>query len=109
MTGAELGRIDALLDLGRYDEVVVLVRRVMASDGDAAGNAELWCRLSLAELRLDHDAEALDAANHACALAPDNDWPHRLASHQLSGIAVGPVDHPAHRPPSSRCRLSFRL
>ena len=46
----------------------------------------MWCRLSLANLRLDRDNDALEAAGRAAALAPDNDWPHRLASHALESL-----------------------
>ncbi len=83
---SELSRIDALIDLGRYDEAVVGLRRLLATDGGAATDSDVWCRLSLANLRLDRDAAALDAAGRAAALAPDNDWPHRLASHALESL-----------------------
>jgi tetratricopeptide (TPR) repeat protein len=82
----ELSRIDALIDLGRYDEAVTALRRLLATDGAAAADADAWCRLSLANLRLDRDADALDAAGRAAALTPDNDWPHRLASHALESL-----------------------
>ena len=82
----ELGQIDALIDLGRYDEAVAGLRRLLATDGEAASSTDVWCRLSLANLRLDKDAEALEAAGQAAALAPDNDWPHRLASHALESL-----------------------
>jgi Flp pilus assembly protein TadD len=82
----DLSRIDALIDLGRYDEAVTGLRRLLAADGSAAADADVWCRLSLANLRLDRDAEALEAAARATALAPDNDWPHRLASHALESL-----------------------
>jgi Flp pilus assembly protein TadD len=82
----ELSRIDALIDLGRYDEAVSGLRRLLASDPGAAVSSDVWCRLSLANLRLDRDPEALEAAGRAAALAPDNDWPHRLASHALESL-----------------------
>jgi tetratricopeptide (TPR) repeat protein len=84
----ELVRIDALIDLGRYEDAVDELRRLLAVDG--AAGADVWCRLSLACLRLDRDAEALEAAGRAAALAPDNDWPHRLASHALESLGRKP-------------------
>jgi Flp pilus assembly protein TadD len=90
VSGAELSRIDALIDLGRYDDAVTSLRRLLATDGDAVGNADVWCRLSLACLRLERNPEALEAAGRAAALAPDNDWPHRLASHALESMGRGP-------------------
>jgi Flp pilus assembly protein TadD len=82
----ELTRIDALIDVSRYDEAVTALHRMLAGDGVAANDDGVWCRLSLALLRLDRDAEALQAAGRAAALAPDNDWPHRLASHALESL-----------------------
>ena len=40
----ELSRIDALIDLGRYDEAVTGLRRLLATDGAAAQDADVWCR-----------------------------------------------------------------
>jgi tetratricopeptide (TPR) repeat protein len=82
----ELSHIDALIDLGRYDEAVIGLHRLLATDSEAAGSSDVWCRLSLANLRQDRDLEALEAAGRAAALAPDSDWPHRLASHALESL-----------------------
>ena len=86
MTDTGVARIDSLIELGRYDDVVRTVQALMAEDGAAASDGGLWCRLSLAYLRLERDVEALEAAGHAAALLPDSDWPHRLASHALESL-----------------------
>lgn len=86
MSFPDLSRIDALIDLGRYEDAVAALNRLLATDSAAANEGDVWCRLSLAFLRLDRDTEALQAAGRAAALAPDNDWPHRLASHALESL-----------------------
>jgi Flp pilus assembly protein TadD len=78
--------IDAYIDVGRYDAAVTALQRLLASDATAAHDGDVWCRLSLAYLRLDRDTDALQAAGRAAALSPDNDWPHRLASHALESL-----------------------
>ncbi|BEP14362.1 hypothetical protein acdb102_26730 [Acidothermaceae bacterium B102] len=86
MSLTELSRIDAMIDLGRYEEAVAALQRLLATDGGSSGDADVWCRLSLAYLRLDRDEDALQAAGRAAALAPESDWPHRLASHALESL-----------------------
>jgi Flp pilus assembly protein TadD len=89
-SGADLARVDALLELGRYDDAVTALRRLLSADASLAGSSDSWCRLSLAYLRLDRFGDSLDAAGRAAALAPDNEWSHRLASHALESLGRGP-------------------
>jgi Flp pilus assembly protein TadD len=89
VSAGELGRVDALLEIGRYDEAVVLLQQLLGADPSLASTADVWCRLSLAYLRLDRYGESLDAAGRAAGLAPDNEWAHRLASHSLESLGRG--------------------
>lgn len=77
VAGAQFARASALCDLGRHDEAAAMLTELLASDPH---NVACWCTKARAELgRGDRDA-ALHAAKSAIALAPDHEWPHRLAS-----------------------------
>jgi Flp pilus assembly protein TadD len=79
MSGAvrELGRAQAMIDLKRYDQAVSLLASLVASDPE---DSRGWCLLARAHAGKGEYQEAAAAANRAVALAPLDDWPHRLAS-----------------------------
>lgn len=80
MTDA-VARARAALDGGRPE---LAIRALEPAIGQDAEDANVWCLLALAHLRLDDDASALAAANRAASVAPDEEWPHRLASIALA-------------------------
>jgi len=86
-----LAEARALLDVKRYDEAASVLARAVAADPD---NSQAWCLLAAAHLGAGRHAETVTAAGRASALAPADDWPHRLASiaqrHQgKTGVAIG--------------------
>ena len=89
---AQLSRARALVELGRFDAALSELAGVVASDPD---NVQARCLLSQALLGANRPAEALTAAQHAIALSPDDEWPHRLASiaHHELGDRLGEVAH----------------
>lgn len=72
-----LARVVTLCELGRYHEAIPLARQAVAAN---ASDVRAWCLLAQACLGADSDADALDAARRASSLAPDDEWPQRLAS-----------------------------
>jgi tetratricopeptide (TPR) repeat protein len=80
---AELQRASALCDLGRFSEAITLLGRLVASDPD---NGYAWCLMAQAQLGQDEPANALEAARAAASKAPNEEWPHRLASVALGRL-----------------------
>ena len=70
-----LDRGSALLDLGRSDEAVDVLRQAVAAEPDAV---EPRCQLALALLRSGENREALQLAESAAAVDPLEEWTHRL-------------------------------
>jgi tetratricopeptide (TPR) repeat protein len=77
----ELLRAEALIELRRFDEAVVILSRAIGTDHDGPRG---WCLLAQAQLGLGDYGAALQSAGRAAALAPDLEWAHRLASLALS-------------------------
>jgi len=75
--GVQLDRARALCDLKRYAEATELLRQVLEREPESE---VAWCLLAQAQLGAGDPHAALDAAGHAAALEPENDWPHRLRS-----------------------------
>ena len=80
---AAWAKITSLCDLGRFDEAAEAAGRLVGAD-PADGHA--WALLARANLGRRRYDTALDAARRAQALAPDEAWPHRLASIALSRL-----------------------
>ncbi|MGQ0624109.1 MAG: tetratricopeptide repeat protein [Sporichthyaceae bacterium] len=74
---AAIGRADALLELGRAQAALDLLGVALGSDPEEPG---LWCRIARAQLALDREAEALEAAGRGVGYGADPGWPHRLRS-----------------------------
>ena len=72
---AALERGAALLDLGRSEEAVGVLRQAVAEEPDAL---EPRCQLALALLRSAENRDALELAESAAAVDPLEEWPHRL-------------------------------
>jgi Flp pilus assembly protein TadD len=64
-----------LIDLGRPEEALVHLQRALAVE---PGDARTHSLISLAQLRLEHAAEAEQAARAAVRAAPEDAWPQRL-------------------------------
>ena len=77
-----LERIRVLCDLRRFDEAVTLARQAIATTPD---NPEAWCLLAQASLGTEKYGVALDAGR-AAAIAPEDEWPHRLRSIALTAL-----------------------
>jgi Flp pilus assembly protein TadD len=77
---AALRRASALVDLGRVPDAAAVYAGLLREEPDDAGSL---CGLSRCLGKLDRTREALDLAERAAALAPDDDWPHRLRSAHL--------------------------
>jgi tetratricopeptide (TPR) repeat protein len=77
-------RAAALCELGRFAEALEALQLVVASDAE---NADAWCLMAQARLCLGDPGGSYEAAGVASSLAPEYDWPHRLASAALSGLA----------------------
>lgn len=80
-----LARAEALVELRRYAEAESLLGRVLASRPD---DHRAWCVLALARDGLGRTKEMLEAANRAVAVAPDQEWGHRLASIALARLRL---------------------
>jgi tetratricopeptide (TPR) repeat protein len=83
MTQATLERLDLLCDLERWPEASVLLGELLSTDPE---NDTAWCLLARCRIGLGQLEPALDAARQAAALAPETEWPHRLASFAASTL-----------------------
>lgn len=81
-TGAA-ARVEALIDLRRYDDAVAEGRRALATDPE---NGRLQCELARALLEADHAREGLAVAEAAVRLLPDYEYPHRLRACALRAL-----------------------
>jgi len=75
-------RADFLLTAGRATEARAVLVAALAADPDDWRSS---CLLARANLELGDAKNALDVSRRAIALAPEQEWPHRLASLALSG------------------------
>jgi len=78
-----LARAEALVELRRYAEAESLLGHVLAARPD---DHRAWCVLALVHDGLGQAARMLEAANRAVALAPEEEWGHRLASIALARL-----------------------
>jgi tetratricopeptide (TPR) repeat protein len=76
----ELARAATMLDLGRYEEASVMLARLVSAE---PGSSRAWCLFARAHLGSDRFTDAIEAANRAAAIEPNEEWPHRLASNAL--------------------------
>jgi tetratricopeptide (TPR) repeat protein len=83
--GLELERASALCELRRFEEAIELLQQLLAREPDSA---PAWCLLAQAQLGVGDAYAALDAAGHAIALEPDEEWPHRLRSIAFEQLGV---------------------
>jgi Flp pilus assembly protein TadD len=77
---AAFRRASALIDVGRVEEAAALYGELLRQEPDDFSSL---CGLSRCLGKLERTREALALAERAAALAPDNDWPHRLRSAHL--------------------------
>lgn len=71
----KLERAQALIGLGRFDEAGSTLRELLGTEPDIA---PAWCLLAQTQIGLGEMEAAVESAEHAAALAPEDDWPHRL-------------------------------
>jgi tetratricopeptide (TPR) repeat protein len=76
-------RARALLEVGRAEQAVEHLIRVVTVQ---PGSVEALCLLALAYGKLGQSAAALAAAEQALALAPNDEWAHRLRADALNGL-----------------------
>lgn len=79
----EIGRIESLIDLGRYAEAAELLRTLLAAEPN---DGELYGLYAQALVGLDDHFGALEAGNRVVALSPDDEWGHRICAIALRGI-----------------------
>ncbi len=72
-----MARAASYADLGRWDDATTELALVLAAEPHSA---DALCLLAQCRLHLDDDVEAGRAADAALAVAPDNEWAHRLRS-----------------------------
>ena len=84
MTTGAAARVEALIELRRYEDAVAEARRGLAAEPE---DGRLQCELARALLDAGHGREALDAAEAATRLLPDYEYPHRLRAGAL--LALG--------------------
>jgi tetratricopeptide (TPR) repeat protein len=84
-SGLELERAQALVELRRFDEACSLLQTLVAREPD---DPYAWCLLAQAQSGADRPHDALAAASRAAALAPEDDWPHRLRSVALQSLGA---------------------
>jgi tetratricopeptide (TPR) repeat protein len=77
---AQLAHAHALCELRRFPEAVNLLREVIAAEPQGS---HTWSLLAMAELGAKDLRAGLHAAETAISLAPEEEWPHRLASTAL--------------------------
>jgi tetratricopeptide (TPR) repeat protein len=85
--GRQLSHAGSLCDLGRFDEAVNRLGVLLAHDSD---NLRAVMLLSQALIGRGDASAALEQAERAVTLAPDDEWPHRLAS--IASRALGHRD-----------------
>jgi tetratricopeptide (TPR) repeat protein len=83
MTTVALERLDLLCELERWAEAAALSGRLLSTEPD---DDTVWCVLARCRLGLGQPEAALDAAWRATALAPESEWPYRLASFASSQL-----------------------
>lgn len=89
-----LARASALVDLDRTEEAAGVYGGLLRQEPD---DVAALCGLSRCLGKLGRADEALDVAQRAAALAPDNDWPHRLRSAHLMQLRrVAEAQQAAH-------------
>lgn len=81
-----VGRAQTLLDIQRPRDAAALLHRHLASEPQ---NDQALCLLACAHLAMDDPRQALVAAGMAAAAAPNEEWPHRLASIALAADGQG--------------------
>jgi tetratricopeptide (TPR) repeat protein len=80
-------RVEMLIGLDRAEEAADLVRQAL---GERPYEPDLWCALGHAEIARNRPREALEAANEALSLNPEEEWPHRIASLSLTQLGQHP-------------------
>lgn len=84
--GLDLERARYLVELHRFDEACSLLQNVVGREPD---DPTAWCLLAQAYGGVERPLDALEAASRAAALAPEDDWPHRLRSVSLQELGAG--------------------
>ncbi|HEY2673019.1 MAG TPA: tetratricopeptide repeat protein [Rugosimonospora sp.] len=84
MSEPELRRVDALLQLGRWEAAQQVLVPLAAGDPNSA---RIACLLARCHHLAQNWPAMLAEAERACALAPNDEWSHRLRSVALRGLA----------------------
>ena len=72
---ALIGRAQALMDIERWSEAVAILNKGLGAHPD---NHWILCSLSLSHLNMGDRNRAMDYANRAVSVAPEEEWGHRL-------------------------------
>ncbi len=82
---AELRRAESLIGVGRFDDAITALGRVVVV---APENAKAWCLMAQCFGALDRHQEMRQAADRAIAVAPQSEWAWRLRSTSLRGLGL---------------------
>lgn len=85
--GAGLARAQAMIEVRHYAEASRVLAQVLAAEPTGPG----WCLMASARLGDGDYAGAVEAANQAITLSPEDGWPHRLASSALWNLRNYPA------------------
>ena len=79
----DVARARHLLSLDRNEEAEEALSRALATDPE---NVTAWCLMGNLRLRQDRPRDAIACVSRASAIAPDEEWPHRIASIAYSQV-----------------------
>lgn len=79
----ELGRIGALVDLGRYEQADLRLRSLLANNPDSAQG---WIQLANVSRQLHRASDSVDAAQRAVAIAPESSSSHIALAEALVAV-----------------------
>src|SRR5262245_56741449 len=72
-----MSRAQALIDIERWSEAVAILNRGLSANPD---NHWILCSLALSHLNMGDRNRAMEYADRAVSLAPEDEWGHRLRS-----------------------------
>src|SRR5512145_3323484 len=72
-----MSRAQALMDIERWSEAVAILNKGLGADPD---NHWILCSLAFSHLRMGDMSRAIEYADRAVGIEPEDEWGHRLRS-----------------------------